>query len=88
MPAVGTDRVSIGPLKAGNLDFVGKAEHRGNAGERGRWGGRQLPVDFIDKMTGVLAVVLGLYGRVRSEIASPFNLALCIDRLAVGDVRR
>jgi hypothetical protein len=64
MPAVGTDRISIGPLQAGILDLVRKAEHRGNAGERGRWCGRQLPIDVIDEMTGGRAIRLGLNGRL------------------------
>ena len=46
MPAVRPDRVSIGPLHATVLDLVGKPEHRGDAGERGRRCGRQLPRTF------------------------------------------
>jgi hypothetical protein len=58
MPAIRPDGVSIGPLHAGVLDLVGKPEYRDHAGERGRWRGRQLPVDRVDRMTSSLATVV------------------------------
>jgi hypothetical protein len=36
MPAVAADRIGVGPFVAGILDFNGEAEHRGDAGKRGR----------------------------------------------------
>ena len=51
MPAVRPDRIGVGPFAAGIFMFVGKAKYCGDAGERGRQCGRQLPVDRIDRLT-------------------------------------
>ena len=60
LPGIRPDLVSVRPLQAGILDFVCETEHSGNAGKRGRWDGRQLPVGLIDTMTCGPAIVLGL----------------------------
>jgi hypothetical protein len=59
MPAVRPDRVGIGPFSTGIFMFVGKAKYFGDAGERGRWCGRQLPVDRVDRMASSQAAVAG-----------------------------
>jgi hypothetical protein len=44
-------------MPASSISF-GKPEYRDHAGERGRWRGRQLPVDRVDRMTSSLATVV------------------------------
>ncbi len=84
MPALCSDLVGIGPFSAGIFMFVGKPKHRCDAGERGRWCGRQLPVDGVDRVTSSRATV----GCFIQADAVFLGFLLCADCAAMGDVRR
>ena len=67
------------------LDFVRHMRmNRGDAGKRGRWCFRQLPVQLVDQITCVSAVVLRLYGRGSPATLASFNFVLYVDRVDVS----
>jgi len=88
MPAFGTDGVGVGPLHAGVLDLVGKPQHRGNAGKYRGWRRGEPPICLVDDSARDTAALKRLLCSIRVDPIVAFGFVLCIDGLAMSDVRR
>ena len=67
MPAVGADRVGLGPLEAGILDLVSEPEHRGDTGKRGRLCVWQPPTNRVDIVSRSPAAIRRFPRFIRAE---------------------
>ena len=86
VPAVGTDRVCVGPLKAGILDLVCEAEHRRDTGKRGRLRVRQLPTNRVDLISHSPGTIRRFPGLNRTVAIFVLSLILGIDDFAMGNL--
>src|SRR5258706_1272405 len=86
MPAVGPDGIGVGPLPAGILDLVCEPEHRGDAGERGRLRGRQLPSDRVDLVTHSPGTIPRFPRFIRTNAIFDISLILSIDDFAMDNL--
>jgi hypothetical protein len=88
MPALRTNRVGGGPLDAAVLDFIGEPEHRGDAGKCRGWRRGEPPICLVDDSARNAAALKRLLRGIRVDPILAFGFVLCIDRLAMGDIRR